>query len=146
MIIINDIALKIAKNILNISPICSNRFVIFLSAIGSVTLVNSLYAIVIVANFIIGTIHIPITIITPTRPTAFFKTMPQPNTVSTLSDKIFPTTGIAELTIAFVVFAVIPSILLDIVPSNETTPTNIVNTIPNTHTIPDFKNFDKLSI
>ena len=60
--------------------------------------------------------HIPIITIIPTSPTAFFNTIPHPKTVSTASPNIFPTTGIAELTIAFVVFAVIPSTLLDNVP------------------------------
>ena len=50
----------------------------------------------------------PITTITPTNPIAFFKIIPPPTTVSTASPKIFPTTGIAELTIAFVVLEVIP--------------------------------------
>ncbi len=79
--------------------------------------------------------HIPIIITTPIIPTAFFNINPQPKTVSTASPNIFPTTGIAELTTALPVFAVIPSILLDNVPSKETTPTNIVNTIPKNHTI-----------
>ena len=52
--------------------------------------------------------QIPTIINTPTKPTAFFKTIPRPHTVSTASPKIFPTTGIAELTTAFVVLAVIP--------------------------------------
>lgn len=56
----------------------------------------------------IGTMQIPKIIITPTNPTAFFKITPHPKTVSTASPKIFPTTGIAELTTAFVVLAVIP--------------------------------------
>lgn len=55
-----------------------------------------------------GTMQIPKIIITPTSPTAFFKTIPQPRTVSTASPNIFPTTGIAELTTALVVLAVIP--------------------------------------
>lgn len=50
----------------------------------------------------------PKIMITPTSPTAFFKMIPQPRTVSTASPNIFPTTGIAELTTAFVVLAVIP--------------------------------------
>ena len=45
--------------------------------------------------------HIPIIITTPIIPTAFFSINPQPKTVSTASPNIFPTTGIAELTITF---------------------------------------------
>lgn len=108
MININEIDANIARNILKTSPTCSNNPTIFLSAIGSLMLANSLYDIVSTANFNIGIIHIPITINTPTSPTAFFKTIPQPKTVSTASPNTFPTIGIAELTIAFVVFAVIP--------------------------------------
>ena len=55
-----------------------------------------------------GTMQIPMIMITPTSPTAFFKIIPQPRTVSTASPNIFPTTGIAELTTAFAVLAVIP--------------------------------------
>ena len=62
--------------------------------------------------------------------------------MSTASPKIFPTTGMPEDTTAFAVLAVIPSTLLDNVPSSETTPTNIVKIIPRNHTIPEFKNFD----
>ena len=101
--------LSIPRKILNISPICSSREVIFSSAIACVTTARSLYVNVRNASFIIGIIHIPITIITPTSPTAFFKIIPQPKTVSTASPKILPTTGIAELTTALVVLAVIPS-------------------------------------
>ena len=141
-----EIEHKIAKSILKISPICSNSPVIFESAIGSVIVVRNLYVIQSIANLKIGAIHIPITIITPTKPIAFLRIIPPPKTVSTASPNIFPTTGTAELTIAFVVLAVIPSTLLDIVPSNETTPTNIVRIIPKNQTIPDFKNFDNLLI
>ena len=63
-------------------------------------------------------------IITPITPIAFFSIIPHPKTVSTASPKIFPTIGILLLTIAFAVLAVIPSILLDNVPSKEITPTN----------------------
>ena len=41
-------------------------------------------------------------------PTAFFKILLHPITVSTASPSIFPTTGIKLETAAFVVFAVIP--------------------------------------
>ena len=58
--------------------------------------------------------HIPKITTTPTIPTAFFRIIPQPKTESTASPKIFPTIGIAELTTALVVLAVIPSTLLDI--------------------------------
>lgn len=56
----------------------------------------------------IGTMQIPKMIITPTKPTAFFKITPHPRIVSTASPNIFPTTGIAELTTALVVLAVMP--------------------------------------
>ena len=68
--------------------------------------------------------------ITPISPTAFFNITPHPNTLSTTSPSTFPTTGITLDTAAFAVFAVIPSTLLLSVPSNETTPTNIVNVTP----------------
>lgn len=90
--------------------------------------------------------QIPNIIKTPTIPTAFFKIIPHPKTESTASPKIFPTIGIAELTTAFVVFAEIPSTLLDRVPSNDITETNIVSTIPKTQITLDFINFDSLSI
>ena len=90
--------------------------------------------------------QIPITIMIPITPTAFFKIIPHPKTVSTASPRIFPTTGIAELTTAFVVLAVIPSTLLESVPSNEITATKMVRIIPKNHTTPDFKKFDNLSI
>ena len=64
----------------------------------------NLYAIVKIPNFKMGIMQIPITIMIPIIPTAFFKIIPHPKTVSTASPKIFPTTGIAELTTAFVVF------------------------------------------
>ena len=98
-----------------------------------------------IPNLRIGMIQIPITTITPIKPTAFFKRIPAPRTVSTASPRIFPTTGIAELTTAFVVFAVIPSTLLESVPSSEITPTKMVKIIPKNHTTPDFKNCDSLS-
>ena len=79
--------------------------------------------------------------ITPTIPTAFFKTIPHPRTVSTASPRILPTTGTAELTIVFAVLAVIPSTLLDNVPSKDTAPTNTVKTIPKSHIIPWFYRF-----
>ena len=108
MIIIKEMLVKMARKILKISPICSNKFVTLSSAIGWITPASSLYASVKVANLIIGIMQIPKMIITPTKPTAFFKITPHPSTVSTASPKIFPTTGIAELTTAFVVLAVIP--------------------------------------
>lgn len=43
-----------------------------------------------VPSFIIGNKQIPIMIITPTTPTAFFKTTPHPNIASTLSPSILP--------------------------------------------------------
>lgn len=97
-------------------------------------------------SFISGKMHILIIIKTPTIPTAFFKINPHPKTESTASPNIFPTIGIAELTTAFVVFADIPSTLLDNVPSNEITATNIVRTIPKIHVTLDFISLDSLSI
>ena len=61
--------------------------------------------------------QIPITTITPTIPTAFFKIEVHPITVSTASPKIFPTTGIKLETAAFAVLAVSPSTLLLKLPS-----------------------------
>ena len=51
-----------------------------------------------------------------------------------------------NLLLLFRVFAVTPSILLDNVPSSETTPTNTVKITPKNHTTPDLKNFESLSI
>ena len=90
IISITDRLLNIPKNILNTSPIWSIRLVIFLSDTNSANAPNNLYIIVNIPSFIIGTIHIPIIIITPTIPTAFFSTIPEPNTVSTASPNIFP--------------------------------------------------------
>ena len=89
--------------------------------------------------------HILIIITTPTKPTAFFNIIPHPRTLSTTSPKIFPTTGTAELTIDFAVFAVIPSTLLASVPSKDTIPTKIVKIIPKNHNVLDFKNFDNFA-
>ena len=77
--------------------------------------------------FIIGIMQILKITITPTKPTAFFKTTPHPSTLSTTSPRTFPTTGITVETAAFAVLAVIPSTLLLKVPSNDTIPTNICN-------------------
>ena len=97
-------------------------------------------------SFKIGAIQILIMTNTPTIPTAFFKIRLHPRTVSTASPKIFPTTGIKLETAALVVFAVIPSTLLVRLPSNETTPTKIVRTIPKIQTMLDRKNLANLSI
>ena len=83
-------------------------------------------------------------IITPITPIAFFNIIPHPSTLSTASPNILPTIGILLLTIAFVVFAVIPSTLLDNVPSSDIIPTNIVSITPKSHTIPELKNFAKI--
>ena len=119
---------------------------IFSSAIGCTTADAKLYIILNVAIFIIGIIHIPIITTTPIIPTAFFKTTPQPSTLSTTSPNILPTTGITLETAALAVLAVIPSTLLLKVPSKDTTPTNIVKKIPKNHITPDFKNFAIFSI
>ena len=58
----------------------------------------------------------------------------------------FRTTGIKELTAAFAVLAVTPSMLDVRVPSKDTTPTNTVSIIPKNHTIPDLKKFPSLLI
>ena len=99
-----------------------------------------------IASFIIGSITIPIMIIIPTIPVAFFSIVLQPITVSTASPNIFPTTGIKLDTAAFAVLAVTASTLPLKLPSTEVSPTNIVSTTPNTHTTLLLKNFDSLSI
>ena len=146
--IINNTATEhsIARSNLKIPPISSNKLTIFSSASGWIIADVMLYIIDKVASFIIGIIHIPIIIITPITPIAFFKTSPHPSTVSTESPNIFPTTGIRLDTAAFVVLAVIPSTLLVKVPSNEITPTNTVSIIPKNHTILDFMNLEIFSI
>ncbi len=85
-----DTELKTASSNLNIPLISSSNFTIFVSAIGSITLDAIEYITLNVPSFIIGSKHIPIIIITPTIPTAFFKIMPQPKTASTPSPKILP--------------------------------------------------------
>ena len=70
--------------------ISSNSFTIFPSAIGSIKLEVKEYIMLNVASFIIGIIHIPIIIITPTIPTAFFNIIPHPSTTSTPSPNILP--------------------------------------------------------
>ena len=64
----------IARSTLNVPPICSSMFTIFLSANGSAIAAEKLYSDVNTVNFIIGIAHIPITTIIPTIPTAFFIT------------------------------------------------------------------------
>lgn len=81
---------KIPSNSLNMSPNSSNSFTIFSSAKGSIIAEEILYIIVNIASFIIGAMHIPIIIITPTTPRAFFNTSPHPKTLSTESPNIFP--------------------------------------------------------
>jgi len=81
---------KIPNKILNVSPTCSNNFVILLSAIGSARAVAILYVMVIKLNFIIGTTEILIITKIPTIPTAFFKTTALPKTVSMESPKALP--------------------------------------------------------
>lgn len=93
-----------------------------------------------------GTIQIPITTITPTIPIAFFRMLLHPITVSTASPSIFPTTGIKFDTAALAVFAVIPSTLLDKLPSSDNIPTNSVSIIPNAHIVVLLKYFDILFI
>ena len=81
---------KIANNSLKILPNSSNNFTIFSSAKGSIIAEAKLYIIVRIDNLIIGVMHIPIIIITPTTPSAFFSTKPHPKTLSTESPSIFP--------------------------------------------------------
>ena len=88
----------------------------------------------------------PKIMITPTSPTAFFKMIPQPRTVSTASPNIFPTTGITVDTAAFVVLAVTPSTVCVRLPSSDNTVTNSVIIIPNTHIVAEFKNLGILDI
>ena len=64
----------IASNTLNVPPICSSIFTIFLSANGSAIAAEKLYNMVNTVSFTIGITHIPITTIIPTTPTAFFIT------------------------------------------------------------------------
>lgn len=74
--IINNAAIQniIASKILNVPAICSNTFTIFLSANGSAIAAEKLYNAIKTVSLMIGTIHIPITTIIPTIPTAFFIT------------------------------------------------------------------------
>lgn len=74
--IINNAAIEniIASSTLNVPPICSNTFTIFLSAKGSAIAAEKLYNNVNTVSLIIGIAHIPITTIIPTIPTAFFIT------------------------------------------------------------------------
>lgn len=64
----------IASNTLNVPPICSSIFTIFLSASGSAIAAEKLYSNVNTVSFIIGITHIPITTIIPTIPIEFFIT------------------------------------------------------------------------
>ncbi len=117
-----DIVQSIPSKILKESPICSNTETIFLSAIGSASADAKLKEIDIIASFIIGIKHIESTTKIPTKPTAFFKILLQAKTASTVSPKSFPTTGIALVTTAFVVFNVSPSTLLVSDPSSDNIP------------------------
>lgn len=112
----------IPKSILNVPPILLISFTIFLSANGSLIAAVKLYKILNVVNLIIGVAQIPIIIITPTIPTAFFINEVAPKTVSTESPKALPTTGTNVDVAVFIPFIVIPSILLVSVPSKESTP------------------------
>jgi len=96
-----------ASNILKVSPNCSNNFTILLSAIGSLSAAAMLYVMLNIVSFNIGTIHMLITTIIPTKPTAFFNSTALPSIVSIESPSIFPTTGIRLDIAAFAVLAVI---------------------------------------
>lgn len=67
-----DINIIIPRSTLNVEPTFPMTFTIFSSANGSLIAAIKLYKILSIANFIIGAIHIPIIIITPITPTAFF--------------------------------------------------------------------------
>ena len=86
--------------------------------------------------------QIAIITIIPTTPTAFFIILLHPIIVFTASPKIFPITGTTDEIAVLAAFAVTPSILVVSPPSSEVTLTNKVNTVPNTHTILEFKNLD----
>lgn len=141
-----EITHTIPSNTLKVPPICSNTETIFLSAIGSASAPARLKDMDIIISFIIGSTHIDKTTKIPTKPTAFFSMLLQPKIASTVSPKNFPTTGIAVVTTALVVFTVRPSTLLVSVPSSDRTPTKIVRTIPNAQTTLDLKNLDSLLI
>jgi len=81
---------NIPRSTLKVSPICSNNFIIFLSAMGSAKAVAILYVIVIKLILIIGIIEILTITKIPTIPTAFFKTTALPRTVSIESPKALP--------------------------------------------------------
>ena len=67
-----DINIIIPRSTLNVELTFPITFTIFSSANGSLIAAIKLYKILSIANFIIGAIHIPIIIITPITPTAFF--------------------------------------------------------------------------
>lgn len=98
----------IPRSTLNVSPICANISIIFLSAKGSHIADAKLYTIVSTHNLSIGIKHIPRIIIIPIMPIEFFKIDVAPSTISTLSPKALPTTGIRFDVAAFIPFAVIP--------------------------------------
>jgi len=67
-----DINTIIPKRTLNVPPMFPITFTIFSSANGSLIAATRLYKMLNILSFIIGVIHIPIIIITPIIPTAFF--------------------------------------------------------------------------
>lgn len=119
---------------------------IFLSAIGSLIAPTKLYSKLVIVNLIIGKAHIPMTIIIPTKPIAFFMSVVAPRTVSTESPNALPTTGIKVEATDFIPFTVIPSTLLVNVPSNDNKPTNTVITNPKNQVILEVKNFERFPI
>ena len=141
-----DTNIIIASNTLKDPPISPSRETIFLSARGSQTACARLYVIVKATSFITGMMHIPRIITIPIIPTEFFKTEAAPNTISAESLKVLPTTGIRLEAALLIPFAVIPSMLLVRLPSNDKILTKTVTTIPKTHITPDFKNLDNFSI
>ena len=135
-----DVKNIIPRSTLKVSPIWSNKFIIFLSAIGSETADKSLYETVKIVSFIIGKIHIPIIITKPRIPTEFLSSDAQPKTESTESPNALPTTGTTFETVAFIPFAAKPSTLLVKFPSKDITVVKIVITAPRTQIIPDLNN------
>lgn len=115
------------------------NLITLLSATVSPIAAVNLKHIVKTTNFIIGIATIPIIIITPIKPTVFLSIFEQPITVSTVSPKTFPTTGIKFATATLAVFDVSPSTELLSVPSNDSKHVKIVKATPKTHTIDDFK-------
>ena len=98
------------------------------------------------AIFIIGVIDIKMIAIIPIIPPVFPISFVAPTTLSKLSENSLPTTGIKFETAAWVVFTAIESTDELIVPSNDSTPKNRVNSIPVHQIAAPENNFETLSI